>query len=102
MNGVPMFDAEMKYCPKCNDEYMMVAERCAACDIPLLTGMEMMHFYEDVNGVRSARKGALTVRDDIVTIHQGSMSDLKQLQKLCEQENIGVAIISDSGGCGKG
>ncbi len=92
-----MFDPEMKYCPKCNDEYMMVAERCAACDIPLLTSAEMVDFHS----VKSARKGALTASDDVITIHQGAMADLKHLQHLFAQENIGAAITSDSGGCGK-
>lgn len=96
-----MYDAELKYCPQCNDEYMMVADRCAACDIPLLTGMEMMQFYNDANGARAARKGPLTGTDDVVTVHQGSIADLKKLYHLCEQENIGVAITSESGGCGK-
>lgn len=95
-----MYDAELKYCPKCNDEYMLTADRCADCDIPLLTGAEMVSFQ--ANGPRSARKGALTAMDDVVTIHQGPMADLKHLKQLCEQENIGVAITSDSGGCGKG
>ena len=97
-----MYDSELKYCPKCNDEYMLTAERCAACDIPLLTGTEMVDFKDEQNGTRSARKGALTEDDDVVTIHKGAMADLKHLQRLCQQENIGVAISAESGGCGKG
>lgn len=94
-----MFDPELKYCPRCNDEYMMVAEKCAACNISLLTGTEMIRFYESGSG---ARKGALTEDDDLVTLHKGPLADLKQLQGLCEQENIGTAIVSQSGDCGKG
>ncbi len=94
-----MFDPEMKYCPKCKDEYMMVAEHCAACNILLLTGTEMLNFQASGNG---ARKGALTADDDIVTLHKGPLADLKHLQGLFEQENIGVAIVSEEGGCGKG
>ena len=94
-----MFDPELKYCPKCNDEYMMVAEKCATCNLVLLTGTEMVDFH---NTGRGARKGALTKDDDVVTIHKGPLDDLKHLQGLFEQDNIGADIVSQSGDCGKG
>ena len=93
-----MFDAELKYCPKCRDEYMMVAVRCAECDLVLLTGAEMLDLQAGSSG---ARKGPLTDEDvDLVTVHKGGLVDLKHLQGLCEQENIGTAIVSQPGGCG--
>lgn len=92
-----MFDAELKYCPKCRDEYMMTAERCAECDLPLLAGNDMVAFLEGATGVR---KGALTEDDDLVTVHKGALADLKHLEGLCQKENIGVAIVSQSSGCG--
>lgn len=92
-----MFDPELKYCPKCNEEYMLTAEKCAECCLTLLTGTEMVHFHA---GGRDARKGALTEDDDLVTVHKGSLADLKHIEGLCKQENIGVAIVSQSGGCG--
>ena len=96
-----MFDPELKYCPKCNDEYMLTAENCAACNIPLLTGSEMVEWQNNIGGC-ATRKGALTEDDDIVTVHKGSLLDLKHLQSLCEKENIGTAIVSPSGGCSSG
>jgi hypothetical protein len=94
-----MFDTELKYCPKCRDEYMMVAERCAECDVPLLTGGDMAAFLE---GKLGGRKGALTEGDDLVTVHKGPLADLKHIAGLCEQENIGTAVVSQSSDCGKG
>ena len=96
-----MYDPELKYCPKCSDEYMMAAEYCAACNILLLTGLEMVELQKGSGG-RLARKGALTEDDDVVTVYKGSLIDVKHLQSLCEKENIGVAIVSPAGGCGSG
>ncbi len=96
------YDAELKYCPTCRDEYRAEVESCATCKITLLTGREMADFVGQIQAARAKRRGDLTADDDIVTIHKGALADLQRLAELFAAENIGMAIVSDAGGCNKG
>lgn len=96
------YEAELKYCPQCQDEYRADIEKCAACALTLITGAEMVAMRNQSQQARNNRQGALTADDDIVTIHQGALADLKKLEKAFERENIGMMIVGDEGGCNKG
>ena len=97
-----MIDPELKYCPKCNDEYRAEIVQCASCGIPLLSGTELLESHKKQTAHRNNRLGALTASDELVSIHQGSAGELKMFEKLLQQENIGVMIVDKSQGCGKG
>ncbi len=98
-----MYDPELKYCPKCKDEYRADIQNCAACNITLLTGIEMADFAENSSAARQNRKGALTHDDDIVTIHKGTLADMRALEPELQKERIGYLIAGDEpNGCGKG
>lgn len=97
-----MIDPELKYCPKCNDEYRAEIVQCASCGIHLLSGAELLEFQKKQTAHRSNRLGALTASDEIVSIHQGSAGELTAFEKILQQENIGVMIVDKSQGCGKG
>lgn len=96
------YEADLKYCPECRDEYRADIDRCASCQIILLTGTAMMAGASDSQQARNSRRGALTAEDDLVTIHKGPLADLKKLEKLLQEENIGMIIVGDEGGCNKG
>lgn len=91
------YDADLKYCPTCRDEYRAEVESCATCKITLLTGREMADFVGQIQAARAKRRGDLTADDDIVTIHKGALGDLQRLAELFAAENIGMAIVSDAG-----
>jgi hypothetical protein len=96
------YEAELKYCPACRDEYRADIIICAACKITLVTGTEMLALVNQGQQARNSRRGSLTVDDDIVTIHKGPLADLKKMEKPFERENIGMMIVGDEGGCNKG
>lgn len=96
------FEAELKYCPQCQDEYRADIESCADCKITLLTGAEMLDLVSRSQMLRNQRRGELSADDDIVTIHKGTLADLKKLEAAFVRENIGMMIVGDEGGCNKG
>lgn len=98
-----MHDPQLKYCPKCKDEYRADIQTCASCGIELLTGVEMDSLINNSLKIKQNRKGDLTPEDDIVTIHKGSLADTRALEQDLQKERIGYLIAGDEqGGCGQG
>ena len=97
-----MIDPELKYCPKCNDEYMPHAEMCAECQLTLVSGSILIEQQKPNQQKIADREGALTENDDLVIIHKGTMTDLKHLQGLFKKEKIASQIVGDDQSCGKG
>ena len=95
-----MIDPDLKYCPKCKDEYRADIEMCAECGIILLSGSEMLSANGQFEKVRNRRKGAIVPGDDIVPIHKGPLGELRPIEKELLAENIGVIISKDAEGCG--
>ncbi len=96
------YEADLKYCPQCQDEYRSDIITCASCKLPLLGGAEMQDLGNRSQQDRNSRRGALSADDDIVTIHKGPLADLKKFEKAFLGENIGMMIVGDEGGCNKG
>ncbi len=98
-----MYEEDLKYCPQCKDEYRADIEKCAACGLLLLSGTQMADVVGQADLERQARKGDLTADDEAVTIHKGALPELRHLEKIFVQENIGVIIMGDQpAGCQKG
>lgn len=95
-----MIEHDLKYCPRCRDEYQEEAETCVTCKIALVWGADLA--VMDKNAPRRNRKGALTQDDQLVVIFQASLGDIKHLKTLLEAEQIGVMISKDGDGCGGG
>ena len=95
-----MIDPDLKYCPKCKDEYRADITLCADCGITLLSGSEMLAATGKLDVIRNSRKGAIVPGDDIVPIHKGPLGELRPIEKELLAENIGVIISKDAGGCG--
>ena len=96
-----MIEHDLKYCPKCRDEYRPEIERCAACAIPLVWGAELAARAAGGDS-RQNRKGPLTPDDQLVVVFQGALGDLKHLKDLLEAEQIGAMISKEGGGCASG
>ena len=41
-----MIEPDLKYCPKCDDEYRAEIEKCATCGIELITGLQKIEREE--------------------------------------------------------
>ena len=97
-----MIDVQLKYCPKCRDEYMPHAENCANCKIVLILGSELLAMEEQRHERLAQRGGEITPDDDIVTIHRAPLSEVRELEELLAKECIAVLITGDENACGKG
>ena len=97
-----MIEHDLKYCPKCRDEYRLEMQICAACGLTLVLGVDLVAMEKNKGGLRRNRKGALTPDDQLVVIFQGTLADLKHLKALLESEQIGAMISKEGGGCSSG
>ena len=94
-------DHELKYCPKCNDEYRADITTCAACEVELLTGVQLIEKLETRQKKLASRSMELSPDDDIVNINRGTLAEMQQLAQLLEQENIGSLLQGDMNSCAK-
>jgi hypothetical protein len=97
-----MIDPELKYCPKCKDEFRAEITVCAVCDANLLTGIEMLARQREGEGKRSSRKGRLSDTDDLVAVRRGPLGELRTYEQLLEAEGIATMMAGDEHSCGKG
>lgn len=97
-----MIEHDLKYCPKCRDEYRAEAETCATCAIALVWGAELVVMESNDGASRRNRKGPLTPDDQLAVVFQGALGDLKHLKGLLEAEQIGAMISKEGGGCASG
>jgi hypothetical protein len=96
-----MIDPELKYCPRCSDEYRAEIEKCAACEIALITGAQKLTLESQWREKVTRRKGELTPEDEIVVIERGPLNDLRRLEDILAAERIGSRLVGDQHSCSK-
>lgn len=97
-----MIDPELKYCLQCNDEYMPQIENCGVCGMKLVSGQEVLAREEARNRKLSSRASRITADDDLVSIRQGPLADMKRMEALLQSERIAALLVGDENSCGKG
>ena len=97
-----MFDPDLKYCLKCNDEYMSHIEDCAGCGEKLIAGRDVAAMEEKRQQRLAERGDEITEDDAVVGIRQGPLSDMKGMEALLSRENIPTLLVGDESSCGKG
>lgn len=96
-------DPELKYCPRCGDEYRADIVTCASCEVELLTGARLTEIMEQERQRRENRNRAIDPGEDLVDIRNGSLLEVKQVQILLERESIPTLIVGEGDpSCGKG
>jgi len=94
-------DPELKYCPKCNDEYLAEIIMCAACGLELLTGEQLTEILEKRRKKLASRSTELSPDDDLVVIRRGELTGMQYLAQMLEKENIGSLLVGDMQTCAK-
>jgi len=94
-------DPELKYCPKCNDEYRADITTCVACEAELLTGAQLIEKLEDRQKKLASRSMELSPDDDIVNIRRGQLTEMRHIAQLLEEENIASLLEGDMNTCAK-
>lgn len=96
-----MVEPDLKYCPKCDDEYRAEIERCAACGIDLITGVQKIAIEEERRKKLARRVRELSPDDNLVRIRRGPLPEMQHLANLLDRERIGTLLVGDMSTCGK-
>ena len=97
-----MIDPDLKYCPKCRDEYRADICQCGVCGMELINGEQFIAMNKPMEEKRAARKGELTADDEVVNLQGGPLGEMRHLEELLKTERIGTMVVGDERGCGKG
>ena len=92
-------EPELKYCPKCNDEYRAEITVCVDCGIELISGSEIL---KRDTGQKPTRNMTISPDDEMVNIRKGAVIDMKLLQAMLKREGIPSLAASEDGSCGQG
>jgi hypothetical protein len=96
-----MIDPDLKYCPECNDEYRAEIEKCAACGIDLITGLQKIEMEEARQKKLESRTAELSPDDDLVGLRRGPLPEMRHIAALLDVENIGTLLLGDMNTCVK-
>lgn len=96
-----LIDPQLKYCPKCNDEYRAEILACAVCDSPLLSGVELLDMQRVGQDKRTARKGALGEEDELVSARRGPLAEMRAYEQVLQREGIATMLAGEEKSCGK-
>jgi DNA-directed RNA polymerase subunit RPC12/RpoP len=92
-------EPDLMYCPRCNDEYRAGFSICAACNIELISGLEIMQQQEQTT---HSSAGDIQPGEVLIAIRQGSVVEIKQLQAQLKRSGIASITTGDAATCGKG
>lgn len=95
-------EPELKYCPRCRDEYRADIATCATCAVELLTGREVLDLKARQEPDRRGRSMHIQESDELVDIRKGAVLEIKQIQARLARQNIPSLLVGDSQSCGKG
>ena len=95
-------DPELNYCPGCGDEYRANIQKCASCEINLISGKEKLEKVRLEELSLNRRSMNITAQDQRVVIRNGKLRDLKPLRGLLAKERIPTIISGEPSGCAKG
>jgi hypothetical protein len=93
-------DPELRYCPRCGDEYRAHVTTCAACSIDLLSGKQMLALQAERQQRRSR---TLDIHPDepVVTVRKGPLLQIKALRAILLDRGLPSLVVKESGGaCG--
>lgn len=95
-------EPDLKYCPRCHDEYRADIEKCASCSVELLTGRMILELEEQKKAQMANRSMEIQEHEELVDIRKGSVMEMKQVQSMLAREGFPTQLGADNQSCGKG
>ena len=95
-----MIDPDLKYCPRCGDEYRAEIERCAACAVSLLSGQELLKRQGEDKKAATCRP--LRPDDELVSIVKGPVVQMQTMQAVLKRAGIPSLAAGEASSCGSG
>jgi len=93
-------DPELKYCPRCAEEYRADIETCGDCQVPLVFGQAILAAQA---ASEPDTPSSLVIGPDepVVSIRRGPLLQLKELQRVVHGQGVAARLVKeDGGGCG--
>lgn len=95
-----IIEPDLKYCPRCMDEYRADIVQCAACKVELISGEQLLRMEEERKGGRGPVE--LSPDEELVPVRRGPLRDMKHLRSLLAAEGLAALVVADGQSCGKG
>ena len=96
-------DLTMSYCPQCETEYRSGVESCIECGVPLISGQKFLDRKHQLTAEFQSRSMIIDPADEMVTLRQAPVLDIKVLQRLLAAQRIPSILAGDGGpSCGRG
>jgi len=89
-------DEGCNYCPQCGEAYRAEIETCASCSVALISGSEKLAALSPQEAAPSPRDMRISADDELVTIQEGKLGQLKPLQHLLKAAYIPSILAGDS------
>ncbi len=99
---IPFLDPELKYCPRCKDEYRAEIRLCATCSVPLILGQDLLEQQALETARKAVHRRPLQPDEPLVSVTGGSVLQIKQLQNVLKKEGIPSLAASEDSRCGQG
>lgn len=95
-------EAELQYCPHCMDEYRTEITICAECNIPLVSGKDLLAAQKELQSKREESNMVISPDDELVTIRKGPVVQMKDFQSMLKREGIPSLAVNENSSCGQG
>jgi hypothetical protein len=95
-------EADLQYCPTCMDEYRAEITTCAACQIALVSGKELLQTRQGMGQRQAGRDMVISPDDELVSIRRGPLVQMKDFQTMLKREGIPSLAVSEDSNCGQG
>ncbi len=93
-------EKDLKYCPECRDEYRAEIDSCAACNVKLISGEQLLAAGQNQNN-KKAEVVEISEHDILTLLQAGGIREMKKLKKDLAALGIPALLIKD-GNCGGG
>jgi uncharacterized protein (UPF0212 family) len=90
-------EPELKYCPKCGDEYRAEITVCAVCAVYLISGMKLLDLRRQEERKLAERRRPISPDDELVSIQKGPVVQMQMVQAVLKKANIPSLAAGDSG-----
>ncbi len=87
-------EADLQYCPTCMDEYRAEIITCAACQVALVSGKELLQNQLGPGQKQAASNMVISPDDELVTIRRGALVQMKDFQSMLKRVVIPSFAVS--------
>ena len=93
----PTIESDLKYCPRCGDEYRAEIATCAACRCDLLSGRQVLAALVRQAGAAAPAANPIRPGEPLVAVRKGPVLQIKQLRDDLLRQGIPALAGTENG-----